>query len=81
MTAATQSLAIKALKKMSGIDDVQAQNHSVISCAGTTQETIPDIVALLVAEGARISRVTPLEASLEDVYFALHENAAKENQS
>ena len=79
VTAATQPQAVKTLSKMSGIENVQAQNHSVISCAGATQETIPDIVALLVAEGVRISRVTPLEASLEDVYFALHENVAKEN--
>ncbi|MBN1119981.1 MAG: ABC transporter ATP-binding protein [Anaerolineae bacterium] len=80
-TPATLPLALKTLNKMSGIEDVEAQNHSVISCSGATQETIPDIVALLVAGGVRIVRVTPLEASLEDVYFALHEHAAKGAQS
>jgi ABC-2 type transport system ATP-binding protein len=81
VTPATLPQALKTLNKMSGIEAVEAQNHSVISCTGATQETIPDIVALLVAGGVRIQRVTPLEASLEDVYFALHEHAAKEAQS
>jgi ABC-2 type transport system ATP-binding protein len=81
VTPATLPLALKTLGKMSGIEEVEAQNHSLISCSGAAQETIPDVVALLVAEGVRIQRVTPLEASLEDVYFALHEHAAMEAQS
>jgi ABC-2 type transport system ATP-binding protein len=36
---------------------------------------IPDLVASLTATGHRIYRVSPQEPTLEDVYFALHEEA------
>ena len=52
----------------------------IIECDGDTERRefaigdlseIPDIVARLVSEGARILRVTPDERSLEDVYLEL----------
>jgi ABC-2 type transport system ATP-binding protein len=39
--------------------------------------SIPDLVALLVGAGFRVYRVSPREPTLEDVYFALHEGAAR----
>lgn len=44
----------------------------IIRLPGAGRETIPDIVASLVAAGIRIYRIAPQEPSLEDVYFALH---------
>lgn len=38
-----------------------------------TREEIPEIIATLVGAGARIYAVTQQEPTLEDVYFALHE--------
>lgn len=38
-----------------------------------TRDEIPDLVAALVAVGARIYQMTPQEPTLEDVYFALHD--------
>lgn len=47
------------------------QEGSTFSTVGANRETIPDLVAALVAAGVRVYRVAPLEPSLEDVYFAL----------
>ena len=44
-----------------------------ITVAGAGRESVPDLVAALVAAGVRIYRVSPQEPSLEDVYFALHD--------
>jgi ABC-2 type transport system ATP-binding protein len=38
---------------------------------------IPDLVASLVGAGCRVFRVSPQEPTLEDVYFALHEQARR----
>lgn len=51
--------------------DVAAQNGK-IAITGAQRETIPGLIASLVAAGVRIYQVTPHEPSLEDVYFALH---------
>jgi ABC-2 type transport system ATP-binding protein len=42
---------------------------------------IPDLVASLVDAGCRVFRVSPQEPTLEDVYFALHEQARGEAAS
>jgi ABC-2 type transport system ATP-binding protein len=43
-----------------------------IAVTGAQRESIPHLVASLVAAGVRIYQITPQEPSLEDVYFALH---------
>jgi ABC-2 type transport system ATP-binding protein len=48
------------------------QEKGVITVVGAEREAIPGLVAALVGAGVRIYRVSPLEPSLEDVYFALH---------
>lgn len=40
---------------------------------GLERERIPDFIVRLIETGVRIYRVSPQGASLEDVYFALHE--------
>ena len=50
---------------------VQKEN-GVISVVGVDHGAIPELVSAMVGKGIRIYRVDPLEPSLEDVYFALH---------
>jgi ABC-2 type transport system ATP-binding protein len=45
-------------------------NHLHLTSA--RHDSIPDIIAALVASGIRIYRVMPQDTSLEDIYFALH---------
>jgi hypothetical protein len=47
-----------------------------LTIAGASRDTIPDVIVALVRAGVRIYRVSPQGASLEDVYFALHERSA-----
>ncbi|RRR69193.1 MAG: ABC transporter ATP-binding protein [Candidatus Viridilinea halotolerans] len=44
-----------------------------IIVSGIERDTIPSIITRLSAAGVHIYRVSPLEPSLADVYFALHE--------
>jgi ABC-2 type transport system ATP-binding protein len=53
-----------------------AKDDQVFTIVGADRETIPDLVASLVAAGVRVYRVTPQEPSLEDIYFALHDETA-----
>ncbi|NOZ28561.1 MAG: ABC transporter ATP-binding protein [Chloroflexi bacterium] len=47
------------------------QREGILIVQGVEREAVPDLVAALVNAGVRIYRVTPIEPSLEDVYFAL----------
>jgi ABC-2 type transport system ATP-binding protein len=71
-------LALDTLRAMPGIAEIAAQ-HSVVSFAGADRERIPDVVASLAGAGCRIYQVTPQEPSLEDVYFALHDERERES--
>jgi ABC-2 type transport system ATP-binding protein len=44
-----------------------------LTMATASHDAIPDVIDTLVKAGVRIYRVSPQEVSLEDVYFALHE--------
>jgi ABC-2 type transport system ATP-binding protein len=47
--------------------------HSgLLRVEGAGREEVPALVAALTTAGVRLYQVTPLEPSLEDVYFALH---------
>lgn len=57
--------------------DIQStvqNNHLHIT--GARHDQIPDMVTALVGADIRIYQITPQDASLEDVYFALHEKEA-----
>jgi ABC-2 type transport system ATP-binding protein len=43
-----------------------------------SEDAIPDLIEALVHIGARISRVIPQEPTLEDVYFAIHDEGSSE---
>ncbi len=52
---------------------VPSPEHGTILVTGADREMIPALVADLVGAGIRIYGITPREPSLEDVYFALHD--------
>jgi len=63
---------------LSGAEAVQ--ENGTITLTGIGREAIPGLVASLVAAGVRVYRVAPQEPSLEDVYFALHGEAAVQGE-
>ena len=63
--------ALDVLKAALGREEISTENGK-IAVTGAHRETIPRLVAALVAAGVRVYQVTPHEPSLEDVYFALH---------
>lgn len=65
-------LALSTLRSADGVGEMEAQG-GVISVQRTSRDLIPGLVSALATAGVRIYRVSPHEASLEDVYFALHE--------
>ncbi|HSR31983.1 MAG TPA: ABC transporter ATP-binding protein [Anaerolineae bacterium] len=65
--------ALGVLQSKLGIVE-PAQENGFITITGTEREAIPDLIAALVAAGVRIYRIAQQEPSLEDVYFALHDD-------
>jgi ABC-2 type transport system ATP-binding protein len=66
--------AIKALETIPDARDVaQQEGHPVISLSLNLRDQVPGVVSHLVAAGVPIYRLTPKEPTLEDIYFALHE--------
>ncbi len=66
------STAMTALHTASNAASL-TQREGIIIVQGVEREAIPDLVTTLVNAGVRIYRVTPIDPSLEDVYFALQE--------
>jgi ABC-2 type transport system ATP-binding protein len=72
--------AVAALVAFSGASNVERTGESgVLSVSLNDRERIPDLVAFLVAAETPIFRLTPLEPTLEDVYFALNTDKGKES--
>ena len=69
------AMAQSTLRAMPEVPAVDSEEN-VISIPGTDREAIPPIVLALAAAGTHIYRVVPTEATLEDVYFALHDMEA-----
>ena len=65
-----EETALRLLQEAPGVS-VSRENGAIIA-AGAGGETIPALVTSLASAGVRIYRVAPQEASLEDIYFALH---------
>jgi ABC-2 type transport system ATP-binding protein len=64
--------AQQTLSQDHGVHEISVQGD-VITVSGTDEELIPDLLTKLVEGGVRVYRVSPLEASVEDIYFALHD--------
>jgi len=65
------------LRQLEGVQDVKLSDENngarlIVSLDG--RERIPQMLAHLVQQGVRVYRLSPLEASLEDIYFALHDD-------
>jgi ABC-2 type transport system ATP-binding protein len=65
--------AAQTLRIVAAMDGMAATStpHGMITVTRAQRERIPDLVARLAADGVRIYRLVPREASLTDVYFAL----------
>jgi ABC-2 type transport system ATP-binding protein len=68
------------LRERAGLKHLSAEG-SVICAQGAARDDIPSLLAALVAAGVRVYRVAPLEASLEDVYFAIQDGHRGENHA
>ena len=64
------STALEVLQESPGVKEIDHEEGH-LWLTGVSRESIPDLVAALVAAGVRVYRLTPQEPSLEDVYFAL----------
>jgi len=64
-------LALDILNTVPGIA-VDTKSNGIVTILGADREMIPRLVAMLAEADVSIYRVTPYEPSLEDVYFALH---------
>lgn len=66
--------ALETIRRVTGKDDLQSEIDQVV-VPGIAHRAIPDLIGALSAAGVRVYRVTPQEPSLEDIYFALHDEA------
>jgi ABC-2 type transport system ATP-binding protein len=76
LTAALHTLADMADAR----EIAQAGEDPVISLSLTQRDQVPEMVGRLVAAGVPLYRLTPMEPTLEDIYFALHEGNHEEVQ-
>ena len=67
-------MAAQALDVLRASKRVARLGHddNTISVTGAEREAIPDLLQALIMAGVRVYSVVPQEASLEDIYFALH---------
>jgi ABC-2 type transport system ATP-binding protein len=73
--------ALRTLETLPDVYDViQGEGQPVISLSLTYREQVPGMVARLVEAGVPLYRLTPKDPTLEDIYFALHENKPEVNR-
>lgn len=78
-TAAAAAAALRVARAFDSAGDVaQDEDSPVLSVVLPTRDDIPALVARLAAEEVPLYRITPQEPTLEDVYFALHEDAQED---
>jgi ABC-2 type transport system ATP-binding protein len=65
--------AARALNALSGIAEITADDAR-LTVKLHAREAIPEVIETLVDAGVRLYGVTPQEPTLEDVYFALHDD-------
>jgi ABC-2 type transport system ATP-binding protein len=71
VAAEDQERALDILAATPGLSEARLDASTIVA-SGAQREAIPALVAALASAGVRIYRVAPQEASLEDIYFALH---------
>jgi ABC-2 type transport system ATP-binding protein len=62
---------LEMITATAGFSEPREEADTIVA-SGAEREAIPGLVAALVSAGVRVYRVAPQEASLEDIYFALH---------
>lgn len=62
------------LLRSAGATEVRVE-HDTLYAAGIHREAVPGLLAALVTAGIHVYRLTPVEPSLEDIYFAIHDRA------
>lgn len=65
--------AARALNALSGVAEITADDAR-LTVKLHAREAIPEVIETLVDAGVRLYGVTPQEPTLEDVYFALHDD-------
>jgi ABC-2 type transport system ATP-binding protein len=68
--AGQAAAAAELLRGLPGLGEVTAE-EGILRAAGASRDSIPDVLAALVAGRMRVYRVAAREPTLEDVYFAL----------
>lgn len=68
-----RELALDVITRQNGLQP-QPQSNGTILVSGVNRDCIPDLLADLVSAGVGIYRANPLEPSLEDIYFSLHDS-------
>ena len=67
--------AVGVLENIADVRDIHhAGDDPVICLSLNLRDQVPGLVARLVGAGVPLFRLTPKEPTLEDIYFALHEN-------
>lgn len=73
--AGSLDAARRVLEGLRGVKEIETQTvrvQALLSFSGLEHARVPEAIQALSSAGVPIYRVTPLEASLEDVYFAIH---------
>lgn len=63
--------ALRGLTSLAGVIDVDGDRDGPATVTVDDLGRVPDIVAALTSEGARVTRVDPVRHTLEDLYFAV----------
>jgi hypothetical protein len=71
--AETLPTALELLASIPGVNEPTAEGNT-ISVGGVDREEIPELISTLVEGGVRLFGVAQSEPSLEEVYFALHDD-------
>lgn len=80
VSPATMEAAISVVSQLAGIHHRRiAENRLQLS--GAAHHAVPDLIKRLALAGVDIFKVQPDEATLEDVYFALHRGNNQEQQA
>jgi ABC-2 type transport system ATP-binding protein len=76
------ALAREQLGRLPQVRAVErGENGAALTVTVAQREAIPALNAALVQAGVAVYRLVPHEATLEDVYFSLHRDGARQNRS
>jgi ABC-2 type transport system ATP-binding protein len=72
LIAAEEPTALAGIKAIPGVRDVEAGDlPGSLRVQLDDERRVPDVILALAAGGARLTRVEPIQPTLEDLYFAV----------